>query len=115
MEVIVPDYHIYGRMELDATRLGTGQISFIVYMMDMIIFNYGKYTSQVSYNTGLAAVMYVAVPYDMRTDRLLAPSLKLGDKGAVPLGLGSVLVFVLKPLIVIALLPVLAKRYSRAF
>ena len=39
MEMIVADDHIDRRMQLDTTDLGTGQISLIIDMMDVVIFD----------------------------------------------------------------------------
>ena len=57
--------------------------------------------------------MYLAVPDDMGTYGILTPAVKLCDERAVSLGLGAVLIFILKPLIIVALLAVFAKRDAR--
>ena len=94
MTMIMPDDNIDRGMELDPSGLGSRNIPLIVNVMDMIILYDGENASQITNNTGLSAVMDIAVPYCMRTHRLLAPSVELGDKGAVALGLGAILIFV---------------------
>ena len=102
-------------MKLDAAYFGTREIALIINMMYMIVLYKGKHASKIAYDTGLSAVMDITVPYDMGTYRLLTPAVKLSYKRAVTLCLCTILEFVIQPLIVIALLPVFAKRYSRAF
>ena len=85
MKMIVPYDHINSSMKLDAAYFGTGEITLIVYMMYMVVLDKRKYTSEIAHDTGLATVMDIAVPYDMRTNTFLAPAVKLSYKGAVTL------------------------------
>ena len=70
----------------------------------MIVLNKRKYAAQVSDYPRLSAVMDVTVPDDMRSDRIPAPPVKLGDQRAVPLCLSTILVFIMHPFVVIILL-----------
>ena len=65
MEMIVTDDHIDRCMQLDTANLRPCQIPLIINMIDVIVLNYGKYTAQITDDTGLPAVMDITVPYDM--------------------------------------------------
>ena len=77
VEMIVSYYHIYGRVELDATYLRTGKITLVIYVMYMIILYEREYAAQVSYDPRLSAIMDLAVSDDMRTYGILAPAVQL--------------------------------------
>ena len=80
MKMIVTDDHIDRCMQLDTANLRSCQIPLIINMMDVIVLNYGKYTAQITDDTGLSAIMDMAVAYDMRTDGLFAPAVQLCDQ-----------------------------------
>ena len=65
MEMVVSYDHIYRGMELDATYLCTREVSLIVDVMYMVVLDDREYAAEIAYDTRLAAVMYIAVPYDM--------------------------------------------------
>ena len=109
VEVVAPDDYVDGRVELDAADLGARQIPLVVDVVDVVVLNDGEDAAQVAHDAGLAAVVDVAAPDGVGADGLFAPAVDLGDEGAVPLGLGAVLVFVVGPLVVVALLQVLAQ------
>ena len=62
MDVVPPDDHINGGVHLNASDLCPGKILFDVDVMDMVILNQGKYTSQMTYDPGLSAVVDLTVP-----------------------------------------------------
>ena len=114
MEMIMSYDNIDSGMELDASRLGSGNIPLVVYMVDMVIFYDREYTSEITYYSCLSTVMDIAVPYDMGAHDLLAPSVKLCYQSTIPLRLRTVLKLVMRPLVVIVLLHVFAERYAAA-
>ncbi len=74
MYVVIPYDDIYGGMEFYPARLCSGKVPLVIVVMDMVILDDGKYTSEVSDYAGLSAVMYVAVPDDLRAYSLPALS-----------------------------------------
>ena len=109
VEMVVADDYVDGGVELDAADFGTGQIPLVVDVVDVVVLNHGEHAAQVAHDAGLAAVVDVAAPDGVGADGLLAPAVDLGDEGAVPLGLGAVLVLIVEPLVVVALLQILAQ------
>ena len=91
--MIVPDNHINGRVHFNSANLGAAQILFVIDMMNPVIFDDRKYTSQVADNPGLPTVMNIASSDDMRSDALFAPSFQLCQTDTFPFRLRSVLVF----------------------
>ena len=82
--------NVYRCMHLDPADLGTGQILFVVDMMDVIVLYDRENSSEMSYYAGLSAVVDMASSYDVRSDRLLCPSFVLSLQYIVSLGLCSV-------------------------
>src|SRR5699024_568973 len=68
-----------------------------------------------SYNAGLAAVVDITSPDNVRADILFGPSFSLSLADAVTLCLGSVLKFPGKPFVVIVWLSVFSKGNAGAF
>ena len=101
METISPDDHVNGSMELNPANLCTGQILLVVDMVDLIIFNYGKNTAQMSYDTGLSAVVNVAASDNMGADVFLGPSFTLCLADRVAFGLCAGLGTLMRPFVVI--------------
>ena len=72
------------------------------------------HAAHVAYDTCLATVMDVTSSDDMRTYCLLVPAFIQGLTYSIPLGLSSILYKCHAPLVVAALLIILAKGYSAA-
>ena len=68
-----------------------------------------------SHNAGLAAVVDITSPDNMRADILLCPSLSLGLTDTVALCLGPVFKFPGKPFVVIVWLSIFSQGNARAF
>ena len=49
VKMILPDDHIYRRVELDAAYLGTRKIALVVYVVYMIVLDYREYAAKVPY------------------------------------------------------------------
>ena len=109
VEMVAPDDHVEGGVELDAADLSARQVALVVDVVDVIILDYGKYAAQVAHDAGLPAIVDVAVFHRMGADGFLAPSVQLGDQRAIPLGLRAVLELVPGPFVVVVLLAVLAQ------
>ena len=114
VNVIAPYYGINGRMKFDTAYLSACEIMLIVNMMDMVVLNDTENTAKMSYNTRLTTVMDIAASNDMRADALFIPSFIYSLTYAISLSLASHLYKGSGPLVVIASLEVLAKRYSAA-
>ena len=109
MEMIPADDNVDRGMELDPADLCAGKVPLVVNMMDMTVFHHREYTTQIAHDPCLAAVVDIASPDRMRSDRLLAPSIQLGDQRAVSLCLRTILVFIFRPFVVVMLLEIFAK------
>ena len=109
MEMIPPDDYVDCGMELDPADLRACKVPFVVDMMDMTVLNHRENTSQIAHDPCLAAVVDIASPDRMRSDRLLAPAIQLGNQRAVSLCLRAILVFISRPFVVIMLLEIFAK------
>ena len=115
VDVVPTDDHIDGCMHLDSTDLCTGQILLVVDVMNMIILNNGKNSSQMSNNTSLSAVMDVTSADNVGTDMLPVPALIGSLADAVTFCLGAVLIFPFQPFVVILWLEIFSKRDTAAF
>ena len=109
MKMIPPDDHVDCGMEFDSADLRACKVPFVVDMMDMTVLNHRENTSQIAHDPCLAAVVDIASPDRMRSDRLLAPAIQLGNQRAVSLCLRAILVFISRPFVVIMLLEIFAK------
>ena len=114
MYMVIADDDIDRRMQFDTARLGAGKIPLVVIVMDMVVLYDREYTAEVSNDTGLTIVVYVAVSNDVRSDRIFAPPIKLCYQSTVPLRLCTVLILVMCPLVVVVLLHIFAERYAAA-
>ena len=104
MDVVMPDHRIDCSMHLDAPDLRTCQVLFVVDMVNMAIFYEREDTTEMTDDTCLSAVVYIASSDNMRSDRFLRPSFRLCQTDTFPLRLGSVLILPVKPFVVVGFL-----------
>lgn len=83
--------------------------SLLVFFLQQIIPCHAVVMEQIAHDPCLAAVVDIASPDRMRSDRLLAPAIQLGNQRAVSLCLRAILVFISRPFVVIMLLEIFAK------
>ena len=83
--------------------------------MNVVVLDQGEHAAEVPDYAGLAAVMDMAAPHDMRTDVLLVPTFVTRLQDAVTLGLCTILVFPFQPLVVVVGLQIFAERNAGAF
>ena len=114
MDMISAVYDIYRCMHFYAADLRTVKILFVINMMDMIVFYYGKNPAEMSHYARLSAVMDITPPYDMRSYCLLRPSLCLRLHDIIALRLGAVLSVSCRPFIIVFRLQVFSKCDTRA-
>ena len=114
VDVIAADDGINSGMELDAADFGTIQLLLIIDVVNVIVLNQGEGTAEMAYDARLAAVMDVAVPYDVGADGLLVPTFVDGTADDVPFVLGSALFGVVAPLVLIAGLQILSNGDAAA-
>ena len=115
MKMISADDHINGCMHLDSANLSTTQILLIIDMMDLIILNNRKYTTQMSHDTGLSTIMDITSSDNMGTYLFLGPPFQLCLANTVTLCLGTILKFGLGPFIIILRLQIFTQRDPGAF
>ena len=101
--------HVNGSVHFNAADLRAGKVLLVVDVVDVVVLDQGEHTAQMAHDAGLAAVVDIAPANDVVADILLGPPLDLGQADALPLGLGAVLKFVMKPLIVVFWLAVFAQ------
>ena len=102
-------------MHLDSADLSAGEIVPVIDMMDLVILYHTEYAAKVTHDPSLPAVVDIAVLYKMRADILFIPAFRLRFTYAVALRLSAILIFCLKPFIIIIGLQIFAERYPRAF
>ena len=113
--MVFPDRHIDRCVHFNAADFRSGQILSVVNVVNMIFFNYGKNAAQVAHNSRLPAVVDIAPAYDMGTDAFLRPPLGLRLTDTVPFRLGAVLIFQLRPFIIVAGLQIFTQGNTAAF
>ena len=107
--------HINGSMHLNAANFGSHQILANIDVVDVVFFNQGEDTAQVTNNPRLTTVMNAIAPHDMRANMFFVPAFIRCLTDHVTFRLRTIFVFPLRPFIVIVWLQVLAKRDTRTF
>ena len=115
VDMVSADDHIDSCVHFDTADLCAGQVLLVVDMVDVIIFNNGKNTSQMSDNTGLTAVMDVTSSDDVGADMFFVPSFIGSLADAVTFCLSSIFIFPFQPFVVVIRLEIFSKRNSAAF
>ena len=115
MEMVAADDRVDRRMHLNTADFRAAKLLLIVDMMDVVIFDNGKYTAQVSDDTGLLAIMDSAAADDMASDLLLDPAFPLRLADCIALRLRAVLGQLQRPFIFIVGLEILTQRNTAAF
>ena len=93
VDMIATEDNINCSMHFDTADFCSCQILLVVNVMDMIVFNNGKYTAQMSYDACLTAVMDLTSAHNMGTDMFFVPSLIGSLADTVTFCLCSVFVF----------------------
>lgn len=99
--MIPADDHVNGCMHFDAADLSACQILLIVNVVDMIIFNDGKYSSEMADNTGLSAVMDITAADDMGTDIFFGPSFSLSLTDGISFRLCAIFIKLCCPFVLV--------------
>ena len=97
-------------MHLNSANLRASQILLIVNPIDLIILDQRKDPSQMTDDTCLSAVMNPASTNDMMANSFFGPSILLSNHDTVSLGLCSILILALHPLVVIPHLIIFPQR-----
>ena len=71
---VVLDDDIDCSVKLDAAYLGSAKLDIGIYIVDVIVLDYGEYSAQMANNAGLAAVVDMVVTDDVRTYVVFVPS-----------------------------------------
>lgn len=101
-------------MHFNSADFCSGKILLVINMMDIIIFNNGKYTAEMSDNTGLSAIVNITSSDYMGTNIFFRPPLALGLTNGITLCLCSGFCMFYRPFIIIFRLQIFSKGYTAA-
>ena len=112
MDMISPDGHVYGCMDLDPGSFRTAQLLGITDIMDMAVFNQREYSTHPADNAGLFTVVDVTAAYNMMADILLQPAVVLPAADGIPFHLCGAFHMPGSKIHIIFRIPVLSERDS---
>ena len=87
VDMVSPEDHVNGCMQLDGGNLSAAQLHHVVDMMNVVILDNAEHTAHTPHDSGLLTMMDVAAPNDMAAYFFFEPSMILPTADSIPLHL----------------------------
>ena len=114
VDMVSPEDHVNGCMQLDGGNLSAAQLHHVVDMMNVVILNNAEHTAHTPHDSGLLTMMDVAAPNDMAAYFFFEPSMILPTADSIPLHLCRAFHMLIGKIVVVCLIVIFAKGNAAA-